>query len=651
MKTILFEDALILSAVRASAAIVRLLPQGAAIALGRLIGLAFYATSKRRTIAYRNLRAAFPERSAADLGRIGRASFESMAVSIVEMLRFPLLDEAWMQKNVTIVGEEKFRAALARGKGIIFLSAHFGNWELLSIVSGLRRYPLVVLAREQKHPRSDAYLNSLRASKGAQVIFKGMPVREILKALHAGKIVGVVGDQDGGKKGTFVSLFGRLSSTPSGTVRFAARTGAAVIPIFPFREPGGRHRIEILDEIPLPQARTEDEAERDVLQRYSAALESAVRREPGQWLWAHRRWKSSPDRFVLVLSDGKRGHLNQSLALAEAVREDRAAKGAPADALRTTIVDVKYRSEGAARLARILVAVTRGWIPMRRRVIGSLLHPECRRILETTYADAVISAGTSAVAGNLFVKDLNRCRSAVLMKPPASSRHFDAVVVPRHDRMKPGKGVFVTEQAPSLLTPSALDREARALEREFPSSARVKVGLLVGGDTAAMPFDRARFEGALGGLVRYAEAEDAAVFATSSRRTPRWADALLKERLGSTRRCPLLVIANEANRDGVVSGILGLCDVAVVTGESVSMVSEAVSAGKPVAVFMPSEGARMKRKYREFLDRLASSGVIFPAEPGDLEGALRRACSSGGSSARFLESDRAALAAAARRIA
>jgi mitochondrial fission protein ELM1 len=152
--------------------------------------------------------------------------------------------------------------------------------------------------------------------------------------------------------------------------------------------------------------------------------------------------------------------------------------------------------------------------------------------------------------------------------------------------------------------------------------------------------------------LRRAGEDDALVFATSSRRTPKWADEALKKALGDRSRCPLLVIANESNRPGVVGGILGHCDAIVVSGESVSMVSEAVSSGKPVVVFMPSEDVKMKTKYREFLKRMADGGLIAQAGPGDIADVLRREMKQGdGARAAFLASDRETLRRAARRVA
>jgi lauroyl/myristoyl acyltransferase len=151
-------------------------------------------------------------------------------------------------------------------------------------------YQMAVLAKEQKHRRADEFLNKLRSSKGTQVIYKGMAVREILRSLKRGQIVGMLSDQDGGKKGVFVRFFGRMSSSPAGVATFAMRTDTPIFPVFIFREGLNRHRVEVEGPLNKPSSGTEEEQERIILQQFSEILEQKIRQAPDQWLWAHRRW-------------------------------------------------------------------------------------------------------------------------------------------------------------------------------------------------------------------------------------------------------------------------------------------------------------------------------------------------------------------------
>ena len=346
MKKILFEDALILSAAKFARFLVHCLPFRLSLFFGWCLGAAIYFFSKRKKIAYRNLRAAFAsEKSPPEMRRIARRSMQKMALCMIEMLRFPDMNRETVDRHVKILGPERFEPCLKEGQGIIFLTAHFGNWELLNVTGGILGYPMVALARVQKHPRSDEFLNSLRSSKGSLVIRKGMPIREILRSLKKGKIVGMLSDQDGGKNGTFVRFFDRLSSSPSGVVTFAIRTGAPIFPVFSFREGWQDHRVEVEGPLRMPDSSLGDEeAERFVLQQFSEMLEAKIRKSPEEWLWAHRRWKSTPDRRVLVLSDGKAGHLHQSLAVLEAFKEERQRDGVSPECTRAQVVEIRFKN-------------------------------------------------------------------------------------------------------------------------------------------------------------------------------------------------------------------------------------------------------------------------------------------------------------------
>ncbi len=662
MKKILFEDALILSFAKAARLLVHCLPLRFSLWVGRRLGTLIYACTKRRKIAYRNLRAAFSsEKSRTEMRRIARASVQNLVMCAIELLRFPDLNQSTIKKHVTILGTEKFIPALETGKGVIFLTAHFGNWELLNVTGGLIGYPMVAIARTQKHPRSDEYLNSLRVSTGCQVIRKGMPTREILRALKKGKIVGILSDQDGGKKGRFVRFFNRMSSTPSGAAVFSLRTGALIFPVFNFRgESRINHRVEVEGPLKIPDPSVPaEEAERMILQQFADLLESKIRKSPDQWLWAHRRWKSTPDRSVLILSDGKTGHLNQSLAVFEAIRLEREAQGIAPERTRAQLIQVRFRNEFLKKVLATLCLVSRGHLPFKVWLMKAVLDPACYDRIMKTYADTVISCGSSLVGVNLLAKYENQAKSLVVMKPSASLKCFEAVVAPRHDKLEPKDNVFITDKALSFMGKELLQAEAAKLEQELHlSNGHQRIGLLVGGNTQRLRFHELSFQKIIEGIKHYSEETDSLLLATSSRRTPVWADEILKRAFKDNKRCALLVIANESNRPGVVDGILGLCDMIAVSGESVSMVSEAVSSGKPVVVFMPSGPVRLASKIQAFLNQLDEEKLIIPVSSGDIYAALKQAMvrltdgqvRQPGEGGEFLSKDKETLRQAVRRV-
>ena len=163
-------------------------------------------------------------------------------------------------------------------------------------------------------------LNSYREVYGRRVIKKGIATRDIIRSLKANKIIAILSDQDARMNGYLVNFFGRLASTPSGAVNFALKFDSYILPNFCIRKKGPFYHLIVQE--PLGLDKTQD-TETDVqvgLQRFTNILESYITKYPNQWLWLHKRWKTTPSRRILILSDGKAGHLNQAKAVARQIR-------------------------------------------------------------------------------------------------------------------------------------------------------------------------------------------------------------------------------------------------------------------------------------------------------------------------------------------
>jgi mitochondrial fission protein ELM1 len=264
----------------------------------------------------------------------------------------------------------------------------------------------------------------------------------------------------------------------------------------------------------------------------------------------------------------------------------------------------------------------------------------------------VISCGSSLAAVNLVIKRETGAKSVVIMKPPYPSKRFDLVIAPKHDKIRPLKNVFVTRTSPSLITEEYLKKFSEPFLKMLSGvNGSRRIGFLVGGDTDKVKFSKEYFKRFVGSLEKYSVDSGSVVLATSSRRTPEWADEVLKTAFKGNQNCPLLVIANESNPPGVVGGILGLSDLIVVSGESMSMVSEAVSSGKPVLVFMPSAGARMKSKHRDFLKQLEDEKLIVLADPSNVGEILKSSAEKKDPSLSLVLKDRETLCQAVKRVA
>jgi KDO2-lipid IV(A) lauroyltransferase len=278
--------------------LIQQLPTRLALRLGTALGLLFAPVSlRRREIALANLRIAFPEWSEEHRRRVMREAFANLGRVLAESAQLEKLAEQEVLARTTVLGEENLRQALRTSQaGVIVITAHVGNWELLGRAMALRGYPLTVVYRARENPHIERLLKEWRTKLGFDVIARGAAARGVLRALRAGRIVALQMDQNVNRReGVFVPFFGRLACTRTGPARIAMRTGAPVIPAFIERvDRGPNHLIHVHPPLELVGADEPDAVARN-LGLINAAIESAVRAAPEQWTWSHRRWKTQPE--------------------------------------------------------------------------------------------------------------------------------------------------------------------------------------------------------------------------------------------------------------------------------------------------------------------------------------------------------------------
>jgi KDO2-lipid IV(A) lauroyltransferase len=289
--------------VRTLIAVVRVMPDAIVRACGTTLGLTFYTIDRaHRRIAERNLAAAFPARPAAERRAIARAAFVHFGRLLFELLKFSTLSPASMLARVEFDGEERARLAYAQGKGVLFVTGHFGFWELHAIVHALRIAPIGLLARALDNPQLNHLLEDIRQRTGNTVIYRRGTIRRVMRALQAGQGVAVLIDQHIlGRDAIYVDFFDRPAATTSAVAALALRTGAPVVPVFALPIGGGRIRVIYEHPVAPPRADAEN-ALLEFTQRCTDVLEMYVRRHPELWLWMHRRWREDPP-----LADGVPG--------------------------------------------------------------------------------------------------------------------------------------------------------------------------------------------------------------------------------------------------------------------------------------------------------------------------------------------------------
>jgi KDO2-lipid IV(A) lauroyltransferase len=244
----------------------------------------------------RNLQLAFPEKSAHERRRILRGEFTSLGRQLAEVCLFPSYTRENVTKIVVYDGFENFERAEARGKGVIYLTAHLGGWELSAFSHSIQGHPLHVVMRGMDNPFLDRFITHLRTMHGNRAVDKDNFVRGLLSAMKAGETVGILMDTNmTPPQGVFVDFFGIPACTASGLARIALRTDAAVVPGFTIWDRELR-KYRLRFDPALALIRTGDE-EADIVANtalFTKVIEEYVRRYPDQWLWVHRRWKTRP---------------------------------------------------------------------------------------------------------------------------------------------------------------------------------------------------------------------------------------------------------------------------------------------------------------------------------------------------------------------
>jgi KDO2-lipid IV(A) lauroyltransferase len=263
-----------------------------------VLGDIMYLVDKRhRKRAMENLRHSFPDMPEEQRRRVARESMRQLFEFFVEMLFTTRLVrlETW-RKYVELDNFQKTLELLLDAKrGLILLTGHYGNWEILGYVLATLGFATTSVARPLDNPYVNEYVLGVRQRKGQRIVDKFGATGEITAILERGGTVGFIADQNAGSKGLFVDFFGRKASTYKSIGLLAMTYETPVVIGYARRLGGGfRFRVAAQDIIYPEDWRNQGDPLKYITQRYTKAIEDFVRQEPGQYLWVHRRWKSRP---------------------------------------------------------------------------------------------------------------------------------------------------------------------------------------------------------------------------------------------------------------------------------------------------------------------------------------------------------------------
>lgn len=264
-------------------------------ACGVLAVLSYSFWPRLRRVGLFNLRLAFPEWDDRKRRKVLMGEFRNLGRMLADFAHFPRLSRENIERLIIYDGFENYDEARKQGKGVLYLTAHFGNWELGSFAHGIYGYPCNFVVREMDNPLIDELINGYRRASGGQAIKKGEFARQVLAAFGRGEAVGVLIDQNMlAGEGIFVDFFGCPASTTTGPARVARKTGVPIIlglVIWDAKLKKYRLRFDRVEWI--KRADPEEEIVVNTA-NFTRRIEQYVRRYPEQWLWVHRRWKTRP---------------------------------------------------------------------------------------------------------------------------------------------------------------------------------------------------------------------------------------------------------------------------------------------------------------------------------------------------------------------
>ena len=251
----------------------------------------YYLIPIRKNVVHNNLKIAFSELSDKEIKKLAKKTYKNLFIVLLEILYLPHLKKENIENLIHIKNPEVINNALSLNKGLIFVSAHFGNWEILALAAALKlKTQFSIVTKPLRNPFVDQYINNWRTKYGNKIVPLGLSVKNIFRELLEKKIVALLADQRAGENSIKLKFFNRQTHVYEGPAVLSIKTGAPLIFAIAIRDNDYTYHVH-LQEIPQPDLENEQARIKLMTERYISLLEDYIRIYPEQWLWFHNRWK------------------------------------------------------------------------------------------------------------------------------------------------------------------------------------------------------------------------------------------------------------------------------------------------------------------------------------------------------------------------
>lgn len=548
----------------------------------RILACCLYFNARKRKIAYRNLKIAFPSKRYSEIMTILKKSYYNFSLSLIETIapyRFLSFIDFEGEEQLTEPG--------------ICVGIHAGSWELINLFFA-QKYGYAILAKPQKNKRLDSFLNQVRRSSGMKVSFN---LRSLIKHIKNGLYAGLVVDHGAEENALLASFFSQTVPYPRGAVFLAKKYKKKIYPFLNYRTGGFHQKLKLLGVI-----EPESGSERDLIETINQFYQKELADHPQGYLWWHKRFKRKQNRSVAIIDDAKPGHLKQSQALLSILKEE------SFYSIREQVVFIKYKNYFSRMAANFAAAICPSFYPRSMKFLRFFLDKESFQKISGQFFDVVIGTGNFTAPVVKILSSALGARSAVVLRTNISPAKFDLAIIPEHDRLYLTAAVKIKG---ALVYHQGLEGKKEKCKDFFQLGEGKKISVFIGGPIFEQKEFIDNLKKFLAQIKFFARDKNYKLLLSTSRRTPTEAEEYLEKEFSGFELTEALVIAGKKNYDFVFEGFVLLSEIVFCSSESISMLSEISALGKPcVCVSFETEDD----KRQVFLDSMAEE-VNFLKNP------------------------------------